>query len=79
MDIKNTRLRFVSSPSPEGLEAVLNSLPFKVEIKNVVYSDKLWFCWFVLPDTVSHESFETHANETDAKIEFSSIRAEEFL
>ena len=51
----STRLRYVSSPSPEGLEAFINSLPFKVEVKSIAFNGKNWFCWFVLPDTITHE------------------------
>lgn len=54
---ESTRLRYVSSPSPEGLELILNSLPFKVEIKSVQRDGKRWFAWFVLPDNVNHETF----------------------
>lgn len=55
--ILSTRLRYASSPSPEGLEAILNSLPFKVEIKSVAFDGKNWVCWLVLPDNVSHETY----------------------
>ena len=53
--IKSTRIRFVSSPSPEGLEVFINSLPFKVEIKSIVARETLWYCWFVLPDNIDHK------------------------
>jgi hypothetical protein len=55
--IESTRLRFISSPSPEGLESVLNSLPFKVELKNISKDGKRWIAWFVLPDIISHDHF----------------------
>lgn len=56
--VKNTRLRYISSPSPEGLVAVLNNLPFKVELKSIVPQGKRWFCWFVIPDSIEHKDLE---------------------
>ena len=54
----STRLRFVSSPSPEGLTAFLNNLPFKVEIKSIAPNGNRWFCWFVLPDNITHKELD---------------------
>ena len=56
--VNSTRLRYVASPSPEGLAAFLNRLPFKVEIKSIVPNGNKWFCWFVLPDNVTHQELE---------------------
>jgi hypothetical protein len=61
MDVKSTRLRYVSSSSPQLLEAFLNALPFKVEIKSITAQGKRWFCWFVLPDNVSHKDLDKAA------------------
>lgn len=52
-----TRLRYASSSSPEELEGIVNSLPFKVELKSIQWDGKKWVCWFVLPDNVSHETY----------------------
>lgn len=56
---KHTRLRYVASPSPEGLEAVINRLGFKVEIKALYKDGVNHICWFVIPDNVTQEHFET--------------------
>lgn len=74
--VKATRLRYISSPSPEGLEIVLNTLSFKVEIKSVTHANGKWWCWFVLPDNISHDKLGEQIS--DKKIEFSSIEIEDF-
>ena len=58
MRAESTRLRFISSPSPEGLEAVVNMLPFKVELKGISKDGDSWVAWFVLPDVITHLYFE---------------------
>jgi hypothetical protein len=63
----STRLRYASGSSPEELEAIFNSLPFKVEIKSVVKDGKNWVCWFVLPDIVSHETYNGMLKTLQAK------------
>lgn len=66
--ILSTRLRFASGSSPEELEAIFNSLPFKVEIKSVVKDGKKWVCWFVLPDNVSHETYNGMLKTLELKL-----------
>jgi len=51
----STRLRMISSPSSEGLEFIVNMLPFKIEIKSIAKDGKKWIAWFTLSDTISHE------------------------
>ena len=53
----STKLRFASGSSSEELEAIINSLPFKVELKTIAKDGKKWVCWFVLPDNISHDTF----------------------
>lgn len=73
---KSTRLRYVSSSNPLGLETVLNKWPFKVEIKSVTHASGKWWCWFVLPDNISHKAFEKEVEGEE--IDVSSIELEEF-
>jgi hypothetical protein len=72
----STRLRYVSSNSPELLEAFINSLPFKVEIKSIAPQNKKWFCWFVLPDNIGHKDLDKMAGVMDINI--SSVDIEGF-
>ena len=76
MSIKSTRLRYVSSRSADLLEAFINALPFKVEIKSISFGGKRWFCWFVLPDNIEHSLIDKAAKLKD--IDVSSIELEEF-
>jgi len=50
-EIKNTRLRYLTASSPADLEAKINTLPFKVEIKSINLQNKKWVVFFVLPET----------------------------
>lgn len=51
MEIKTTRLRWVSAKSPDDIVLFLDSLRYKVEIKGGPVRDKnRWFLWFVLPE-----------------------------
>lgn len=47
---KTTRLRWVSAKKPETLQAFCDTLDKRVEVKNVVYANGLWFLWFVPDD-----------------------------
>lgn len=46
-----TRLRYVRAKKPEGIEAFLAALGFRVEIKGApVWDGTYWTCWFIPPD-----------------------------
>lgn len=47
---KTTRLRWVSAKKPETIQAFCDTLDKRVEVKNVVYANGLWFLWFVPDD-----------------------------
>ena len=60
-NIDRTRLRFMTAPNAETLQAIVDKLPFKIEIKSVnKESDNRWTLWFVLPEigTVDFKSGE---------------------
>jgi len=48
----STRLRYISSTTALGLSEAVSSLPFKVEMKEVVFAKGRFFAWFVIPDNV---------------------------
>ena len=50
--IKSTRLRYISSESPDLLSLAITSMPVKVELKGTPMQDDegRWFVWFVIPD-----------------------------
>jgi len=50
MQIRTTRLRFISSRDPGALSEALDLLPFKVELKQIVKDKGLWFAWFIIPE-----------------------------
>lgn len=50
MFLNHTRLKFVSSPNPEDLEAWTASQDFRIEIKAITHDGKAWFLWFVPDD-----------------------------
>jgi hypothetical protein len=75
--VKSTRLRYVSSPSAEGLELAINALPFKVEIKSIAPQGDRWWLWFVLPDNITHDAFQQVAEQLP-DVEFASIELEDF-
>lgn len=54
MEIRSTRLRYVSSVDPEMISQAITALPFKVEIKGgpLMGADGRWYVWFVIPDVV---------------------------
>lgn len=56
-NVSSTRLRFISSSSSEGLELIVNTLPFKIEIKSIQPQGKGWIVWFVLPDKIEDKDF----------------------
>ena len=52
-EVKQTRLRFISTKNAGDLVSFLERLPFKVEIKGgPVPMDGRWFLFFVIPDNV---------------------------
>jgi len=53
MEIRSTRLRFVSAKDPVDLSTFISALPFKVEIKGgPTVRDDRWYLFFVIPDNV---------------------------
>ena len=50
MAINSTRLRYISASTAEEVSRVVDALPFKVEIKQIVGNTDLWHVWFVIPD-----------------------------
>lgn len=50
--IESTRLRYISAKAASDLSGAVDRLPFKVEMKEVVYSKGRWYAWFVIPDNV---------------------------
>lgn len=65
MAVTSTRLRFISSPSPEGLEVSIQMLPFKVEIKAILRSGADWYCWFILPDSIPNKDLARAVDAVD--------------
>ncbi len=57
-NVKSTRLRYISSPDASGLEAAVQSLPFKIEIKSIIAKGTNFYCWFVIPDNIRNVDFE---------------------
>jgi len=49
-DIPNTRIRYVSSKTMEGIIGYFNNLHYRVELKSLVWDGKLYIQTFVLPD-----------------------------
>ena len=76
MAVQSTRLRFASSTSAEVLEAFINALPFKVEIKSIVSRGTSWFCWFILPDNIDDKML--HNQRRAGNVTLSSINLEDF-
>jgi hypothetical protein len=52
-EIKSTRLRYVATKEKEQLSVLIDALPFKIEIKQILKEHNGWVCWFVIPDIVS--------------------------
>ena len=69
----STRLRYISSPSPEGLEYALQGLGFKVEVKSIVYADHQWWAWFVLPDSIRNPDFVERINQINKAVKGEEI------
>lgn len=57
--IMNTRLRNVKSKKLENILIFLNQLPFKVELKTLVFDGKFFNQTFVIPDSVKNMQLET--------------------
>ena len=49
-----TRLRWVSSKSPEKLEQFCSSLGIRIQIYDIVFAKGKWVMWFV-PDDLKHD------------------------
>lgn len=50
--IQSTRLRYITASSKEELVQAVDSLPFKVEIKEIIMESKTaWTALFVIPET----------------------------
>lgn len=47
---QTTRLRWVSAKKPEAIQAFCDKLGKRIEIKQIVHSEGLWFLWFVPDD-----------------------------
>ena len=45
-----TRLRYITAKSPDAITAFLSRLKFRVQIYEIVWDGKAWFCWVVPPD-----------------------------
>jgi hypothetical protein len=45
-----TRLRFVSSKSPEMIQRFCDRLGARIQIYQITFADKKWFLWFVPSD-----------------------------
>jgi len=60
LEVIQTRLRFISSKTVEELTQAVDSLPFKVELKSLVYDPikKRWFQTFVIPDEINFKNLE---------------------
>jgi hypothetical protein len=55
MAYTSTRLRFIFASNPTELCQLIESLPNKVEIKNVALGqDKRWYAWFTITDLDSN-------------------------
>lgn len=53
MEVKSTRLRFISARNPGELVSLVSQLPFKVEIKGgPIFQDGTWVLFFVIPDHI---------------------------
>lgn len=53
MEVRSTRLRFVSSKDLNEISDFLDSLPFKVELKSLVLKGSKFYQTFVIPDSLS--------------------------
>jgi len=51
-EIASTRLRYISAEAALDLSIAVSGLPSKVELKNIVFDNKRWYAWFVIPDNV---------------------------
>ena len=56
MPSKSTRLRWFASSDKELLQATVNALPTKVEIKALGMEGAKWVIWFVVPEPFELES-----------------------
>lgn len=56
VNITSTRLRFISASNVGELTQAVSSLPFKVELKSLVFDakEKRWYQTFVLPDFIDN-------------------------
>lgn len=45
-----TRLRWVSAKSPKTIENFCNNLDMRIEVKQLVFANGLWFLWFIPDD-----------------------------
>lgn len=52
MEVKSTRVRYIASKNLDVIFNFLDSLPFKVELKDLVVSGKKFYQSFVIPDIV---------------------------
>lgn len=52
MDVKSTRLRYVSSKELEPITMWVTQQPFKVELKSLVVKSNKFYQTFVIPDNV---------------------------
>lgn len=50
---QTTRLRWVSAKKPEVIQAFCDKLGKRIEIKQIVFANDLWFLWFVPDDKKS--------------------------
>jgi hypothetical protein len=57
-EIRSTRLRYIRSKNPSDLEQAIERLPFKIEIKSILFDGKKWTVWFNLPDNAEMQSLE---------------------
>lgn len=55
MDVKSTRLRYVSSKELEPITQWIAGQPFKVELKSLVLKGTKFYQTFVIPDNVPDE------------------------
>lgn len=52
MEVKSTRLRFVSSKELDLISGFIDSLPFKVELKSLVLKGSKFYQTFIIPDSI---------------------------
>lgn len=45
-----TRLRYVRSIDANEISEFVNRLPYRIEVKQMVWGGDAWFLWYVPPD-----------------------------